>query len=151
MVEQELAPPEVLVEIVEPREIFLQRVRFHLGRHCLAQERREQGLVQLGADEAQPLLQPAALHAFARADAGSGELFGDMLQDRDVFGQDHAVIGAHHRHEAERVDGVEVGIVPQHLLGLGIDLDEVGRMAGLIQRDPCCHRAGERREIKVHG
>src|SRR5215467_11358502 len=50
----------------------------------------------------------------------------DMLQDRGVLGQDHAVIGAHDRHQAKRVDGVEVGIVLQDLLGPGVDLDEVG-------------------------
>src|SRR6202000_1885722 len=44
----------------------------------------------------------------------------------------------------------EIGAVVLHDLGLSIDLEVISLRASFIQRDPGRHRAGERREIKIH-
>ena len=62
-----------------------------------------------------------------------------------------AVVGAQRRHQAERIDRTEIRAVVLHHLGLRIDFEIVGLGAGFIQRDPGRQRAGERREIKIHG
>ena len=106
--------------------------------------------MQFGADEAEPLVQPAALHAGTTRDAGLREAIRDILQNRRVLGQHQPVIGAQRRHQPQRVYLAKVRAVILHHLGLGIDLEIGGLGAGLIQRDPGRQRTGERREIKVH-
>ncbi len=96
-------------------------------------------------------MQPAALHARAGCDAGLRKTIRDILQDRRVLGEHEPVVGAQRRHQAERVDLIKVGPVVLHYLGLGIDLEISGLGTGLIQRDAGRQRAGQRREIKVHG
>ncbi|CKY49220.1 Uncharacterised protein [Mycobacterium tuberculosis] len=68
---------------------------------CFSVEQgHEQAFMQFGADEAQPLLQPAALDPGIRADASLRKMVGDVLQDRCVLGEDEAVIGTDGWHEA---------------------------------------------------
>src|SRR6516164_10702312 len=65
-VEQEFAAGEVVVEIVETRPVFFPRIGLgFLGRLAIEQW-DEQALVQFGADEAEPTLQPRPLDAVAR-------------------------------------------------------------------------------------
>jgi hypothetical protein len=107
-------------------------------------------LVQLGADEAEPLMQPAAVDARCGAEAGLRKTVRDILQDGGVLGQHHAFVGAQRRHQADRIDGAEVRSVLEHRLGRRVDFEIVRLGASLVQRDAGRHRAGERREIKVH-
>jgi hypothetical protein len=107
--------------------------------------------VQFGADEAEPLMQPAAVHAGTGRDAGLRKADRDILQDRRVLGQHQPVVGAQRRHQPERVDLPEIGAVVLHDLGLRIDLEIIGLGAGFVQRDAGRQRAGQRREIQIHG
>jgi hypothetical protein len=86
---------------------------------------------------------PIASDAGGRQACG-GETIGDELQDRGVLGQHFAVVGAQRRNQAERVDREIVLAGGEHFLVGGIDLDHVGRTAGLGERDARGHGAGER-------
>ncbi len=96
-------------------------------------------------------MQPAAFHAGAGCDAGLRKAIRDILQDRRVLGENEPVIGAHRRHQPERVHLIKIRAVVLHDLRLRIDLEISGLGAGLIQRNSGRQRAGERREIQVHG
>ena len=89
--------------------------------------------MQLGADEAQPLLQAGPLNSRARRQLGIGEAVGDILQDRGILGEQRAVVHADRRHHPERVDFEIVGAVVHDSFGLGVDFDEAGVGAGLVE------------------
>ena len=78
-------------------------------------------------------------------------MVGDILQDRGILGEHGAIVGAQGRHQPERVHFPEIRAVFEHLLGLGIDLDEVGLGTRLIEGDTGRERAGERGEVELHG
>ena len=90
---QQIVPAgKIFVEIGNARLAFLQCVGLHRVGSLAVQLRHEERLVQLGSDEAQPLLQAGALHSGRRRETGVGETARDMLQDRRILGQHLALI-----------------------------------------------------------
>jgi hypothetical protein len=149
-VDQKLAAREVAVEQPEARGHLASRVLPRpLGRLGVEQ-RREHALVQLGADEAEPLPQPRPLEARERGEAAARVVLGDVLQDRAVLGQELAALEPEHRHLAERVDGQEVAAVGQ-ALGLGVDPNVLGLGARFVKGNARGHRTSERGKIQNHG
>src|SRR5580698_1555406 len=121
-------------------------------RRLLIEQRDEQPLMQFGADEAQPLLQPGASGLIRRRELCRGVTSSDILQNRGILTEEGAVVEAQQRHQAERVDlaVIRAGTV-DGMFGLGVDLDEADiANAGFVKRDPARQRAGHWREIKVH-
>ena len=59
-VEQKFTPGQVTIEEIEARPRFREDVGARSVRRLLVEQRAEQPLVQFGADELQPLLQPRA-------------------------------------------------------------------------------------------
>ena len=141
---------EIVVEIGEPRLALCQRIGRRAFGCLLVEQRHEQPLVQFGADEGEPLLQPRARDAALRREVRVRKLVSDVLQDRGVLGEERAVVDADRRHHAERIDFEIIRAVGHDALGLRIDFDEAGVRAGLVERDARGKRTGEGREIKVH-
>ena len=112
-----------------------------------------QTFMQFGADEAQPLPELRSPDAVGRRrrELSLRILVGDILQDGRILGQHGSVVEPQRRHVAQRIDGAIVLAGRRNLSGVGVDLDEVDRGAGLIEGDASRHRAGERGEIELHG
>ena len=114
------------------------------------QEDRRQVLVQLGADEAQPVHQLVPLRrAGGRDQAFFGMLVGEVLDDHAALAEPGAVLHFHVRHVAFRVVGPEVGPVAE-LLFHQIDGDQFGFDAELAHRDMGGERAGALGVIQFH-
>src|SRR6185437_9926610 len=148
--EEKLAAVEIPVEVRQAALALLERARLACFGELWIEEWGEERFVQLRADEAQPLLQAGAVEASGRRQSRRGKPVRDVLQDGRVFREHLAAVGAQDRHQTERIDGEEVATI-EGALGLRIDLDEPGRGPGLVKRDARAHRAGEGREIKIHG
>ena len=138
----------MVVEKGESRVGEAGRVGLCVRRRLAVEQRHEDALVQFRADKAQPLLQAGERDAAGRREVSAGEALGDVLQDRGVFGQHIAVVGAQGRHHPERVDLEKVRAVGQPLGAVAIDVADI--RSGFVQCDARRHRAGQRREIKVH-
>src|SRR5262245_55877273 len=65
-IEEEFPPIEMTIEIGKPLTASLQGLGPRRLGERLVEERHEQGLVQLGADEREPLLQSGSLRTVAR-------------------------------------------------------------------------------------
>jgi len=90
--------------------------------------------VDLGGDEVQPLHQVVTLD---RAECGRERprlAVGDVLQQHRDLGEARAVVELEQRHVALGIDRVVVGAVGE-LVGAQVDLDRLGRDAGLDERD----------------
>ena len=83
----------MVVEIGETRFALGQQVGPDAIGSVSIEQRHEQALVQLGSDEAQPLLQAKTVHAGARRELRGGKAVGDVLQDCGVLAHDLAVVG----------------------------------------------------------
>jgi len=71
-------------------------------------------LVQLGADEGQPLLQAVTRQgAVGGGELLVGHLVGNVLHDGRTFAQALPVVQLQHGHITQRIDGVVVGAVLQ--------------------------------------
>jgi hypothetical protein len=104
---------------------------------------------KLGADKAQPGLQPRPRDAVGWCEIRGRKAVRHVLEDRR-FGEHCAVVGAQRRNVADRVDGEIVAAV-EDALCFGIDLDEARVGPGFVNRNPRGHRTGEGSEIQVHG
>ena len=89
------------------------------------------------------MLQPRPFDDIGRRKFGVLVAGGDVLQDRSVFAQQRAVIEAKQRDEPERIDSAVV-VAFERALALGVDLNETGVGAGLVERDPARQRSGEK-------
>ena len=92
-------------------------------------------LVQLGADESQPLLQAVAIHrAVGGCEVLGRHLVGDELHDGGAFAQALTIVQLQHGHVAQFVDGVEVRAVLQ-FVRLGAGQHGIKSQAGFVQHD----------------
>ncbi|OMP10981.1 hypothetical protein COLO4_04110, partial [Corchorus olitorius] len=135
----------------------LEAVQHALAHHGLVVVGRggvEQGteaLVQLGADEVQPLLQVVAGHgAVGRGQLLLGDQIGQVLDDGRAFMQRVAVVEHEEGNIAQRVDAVVVRAVLQ-LVRLGAGQDRLVGQACLVQDDVGRQRAGARAVVELHG
>src|SRR5262249_17015584 len=148
-VEQIVTAGKITVEICETRGALVLRIGLARFGGLWIEQGHEQALVQLGSNEAKPLLQAGTTHAGGGREGRAGEAVRHVLQDRRILGHDLAVVGANRPNETERVDRVIVGSVAS-TLDLGIDLHEARCGVGFVECNACGHGAGERGEIEVH-
>ena len=116
--------------VVQPRFLFLQRVRVRSVRRLSVEQRDEQTFVQFGADKGEPLLQPRPFEVVGRRKLGVRISGGDVLQDRSILPQQRTIIKPHQRDQFERIKFAIV-VAVERPLGLGVDFDEPDVGAGL--------------------
>jgi hypothetical protein len=103
--------------------------------------------VQFGRDEGEHLDQADAAELAARRELRRA--LGDPAEDRDVLGQELAVIEHQRRYVAFGIDLREVAAL-LGALGAQVDPDAVERQARFMQRDVFGEAARAGREIELH-
>src|SRR5262245_38846545 len=117
-------------------ELSARRLLRSLTKLGVKQPRAEH-FVQLGTDEGQPLLQAiAGERARRRRKTALRREIGKVLNDRNAFGEQLAVIKLQDRHISLRVDGGEVLATRRTVrLGANVDAFELERDSSLTRYD----------------
>ncbi len=131
---QVVFPGKRAVDVGElARDAVLEKLLHIVGNGRV--EQRAEVLVQLGADEVEPLLSAVTLdRPGGRHQVLAGDLVRDHLHDHGSLGQDVAIV---HANSGDLPLGIEGHVVAAvfRFLGFQVDFDQIERDSSLFQGD----------------